>query len=134
MKSTCGPRLLCPTTGPLTEVVLDAHAYFRARGIEEYDTGDELDGEDDEDYADRVLRRNTYNLAYDLQMFMEACGDVFAFELTGIATERPVLAWRRWPCAGTCEYDAAREAHARSRAWAWRAIGRHGTPGLWHFA
>ena len=128
------PQLLCPTTGPLTEVVLDARAYFRARDIEEYGTDNELDGEDDEDYADRALRRNTYNLAYDLQLVMEACEVVFAFELTGIATERPVLAWRRWPCAGTHEYDAAREAHACCQAWAWRALGMNGTPGSWHFA
>ena len=44
----------------------------------------------------------------------------FAFELTGTNTSQPVLAWCRWPRAGTCEYDAARAAHAQTRDWAWR--------------
>ena len=123
------PHLLCPTKGLLTAVVLDASTCFRA-----HDAGDDDDDDNDvdeyDDDADPALRRNIEDFAYDLQWFMEEREDVFAFELTGIATERPVLAWRRWPCAGTREYDAARAAHAQTRAWAWRAIGRDGTPGF----
>ena len=63
-------------------------------------------------------------------MLIEAREDAFAFELTGIATERPVLAWRRWPCAGMREHEAVRAAHARTRAWTWRALGLDGMAAL----
>ena len=128
------PQLLCPTTGPLTEVVLDARACFRARDDGDDDDGDDNGGGDgDDEDADDVLQGNIRALALNLHMLIEARGDVYAFELTGIATERPVLAWRRWPCAGTREHDAARAAHARTRAWAWRELGldvMQGLPGI----
>ena len=128
------PQLLCPTTGLLTAVVLDARACFRARDDDDDDAEGDGDDNGDDDYddddADDTVQRNITALARNLHMLIEARKDTFAFELTGIATERPVLAWRRWPCGGTSEHDAARAAHARTRAWAWRALGLDVAPAL----
>ena len=63
------PQLICPTTGPLTEVVLDARVCFRARDDDEDD--DDVDGDgdgdgdsdDDDDDADGALQGNIRALA-----------------------------------------------------------------------
>ena len=91
------PELLCPVTGPLTEVKLDPCFPSTSR-----------------EYA-----IDARILAFQLQRLISAREAVFAFELTGTAARQPTLAWRRWPSAGTRENDAAAEAHAQTRAWAW---------------